>query len=214
VTGGEVELRASDAEREQTVGVLRRHSAEGRLTVEEFAERVDRAYSARTRSELVALVGDLPAEAEVTEAPEAGSRRRPKRFTLVAFGNVERTGRWRLPRWGCVGVLFGDADVDTRRAELDGPVAALTAFVLFGNADFYVPEGVDVDLSGLTIIGHRREFGSELPVRRGAPLLRVRIFSLFGTADVWRVPHAWADRTFREVIRALKAGEHRSELNP
>ncbi|HEU5216280.1 MAG TPA: DUF1707 domain-containing protein [Gaiellaceae bacterium] len=214
MTGRELEVRASDAEREQTVSVLRRCSAEGRLTVDEFADRIDRAYAARTRGELEALVGDLPAETAPGAAVDSRSRRRPKRLTLVAFGSVERTGRWRLPGRGFVGVVFGNADVDTRRAELDSPVASLTAFVLFGNADFYVPEGVDVDLAGIAVFGHRREFGSELPVRAGAPLLRIRVFSLFGTADVWRVPHAWVDRTFGEVIRALKRGEHKGELNP
>jgi hypothetical protein len=115
---------------------------------------------------------------------------------------------------GFVAVAFGDADIDLRQAELDGPVASLTAFVLFGNVDVYVPEAVDVDLSGIAVFGHRREFGSELPVPPGAPLLRVRIVSLFGTGDVWRVPHTWAARSFRQVIKALRKGEHLKELGP
>ena len=53
-------LRASDADREQFVEALRRHHAEGRLTIEELAERTGRAYAARTLGDLDALATDLP----------------------------------------------------------------------------------------------------------------------------------------------------------
>ncbi len=212
MSGDLPELRASDADRERVVGQLREGSAQGRLTLEEFSDRVAKAYAARTGADLAVLVRDLPAAASATTA--AVARRRPRRFTIAAFGNVQRTGRWRMAGSGFVAVAFADADIDLRQAELDGPVASLTAFVLFGNVDVYVPEGVDVDLSGIAVFGHRREFGSELPVPPGAPLLRVRIVSLFGTGDVWRVPHAWAARSFRQVIKALRKGEHLKELGP
>jgi hypothetical protein len=52
--------RASDAEREQFTGVLQRHFYEGRLSTEEFSDRVDRALHARTLGELYELVADLP----------------------------------------------------------------------------------------------------------------------------------------------------------
>ncbi|HAM02669.1 MAG TPA: hypothetical protein DCQ30_10675, partial [Acidimicrobiaceae bacterium] len=52
--------RASDAERESFVAALQRHFADGRLTPEEFAERVDRVLAARSLSELYALTADLP----------------------------------------------------------------------------------------------------------------------------------------------------------
>jgi Domain of unknown function (DUF1707)/Cell wall-active antibiotics response 4TMS YvqF len=209
MSGDLPELRASDADRERVVAQLRDGSVQGRLTLEEFSDRLAKAYSARTGADLDELVRDLPAEVSPTTAL---SRRRRRRFTVAAFGSVQRTGRWRMPGSGFVGVAFGDADIDLRKAELDGPVVSLTAFVLFGNVDVYVPEGVDVDLSGIAVFGHRREFGSELPVPSGAPLLRVRIVSLFGTGDVWRVPHAWAARSFRQVIKGLRKGEHVKEL--
>jgi Domain of unknown function (DUF1707) len=55
-----VSLRASDADREQFVEALRRHHAEGRLTVEELTERTEQAYAARTLGDLDALGSDLP----------------------------------------------------------------------------------------------------------------------------------------------------------
>lgn len=56
------DLRASDADRERTVEVLRKHHSAGRLTDDEFQERYERATGAKTLGELRALVGDLPGE--------------------------------------------------------------------------------------------------------------------------------------------------------
>lgn len=66
-------LRASDADREQFVESLRRHHAEGRLTLEELTERTERAYAARTLGDLDALGGDLPPIRP--PAPATGSSR-------------------------------------------------------------------------------------------------------------------------------------------
>ena len=192
-------VRASDAEREQTVGVLRRHTINGRLTLEEFAHRLDLAFDARTRPELEALTSDLPGDSSELEPRK---RRRPKRFTGVAFGSVERKGRWRMPRRAALAVVFGDADIDLRRAEIGGPVVTITALVLFGNADFYAPTGVDVDLGGMTVFGHRREHGDDEPTP-DAPLVRIRVYSMFGTSDVWRIAPETSG-SFRELIRSVK----------
>jgi class 3 adenylate cyclase len=201
-------LRAADADREHAVLALREHTAAGRLTLEEFSERAERAYASRTLAELDEVGRDLPAPA----APIV-PQRRATLFTGVVFGHTQRTGRLRLPRFSLALVAFGDTDLDVRRAQLSGPVASVVAFVLFGNIDVYVPEGVEVDLGGLSVFGHRREWGRDLPLHPGTPLLRVKVFSLFGTSDVWRVPSSWVGRTFREVINAIRRGEHH-ELPP
>ena len=75
-------LRASDAEREHHAELLREHAAQGRLTVDELDERLDRVYAARTLEELVPIVSDLPAP----EPPRAPQRRRSQRRPdLVPF---------------------------------------------------------------------------------------------------------------------------------
>jgi hypothetical protein len=58
---GENRLRASDADRDQTVELLASAAAEGRLTLEEYSERSGSALSARTMGELAALTDDVPA---------------------------------------------------------------------------------------------------------------------------------------------------------
>jgi hypothetical protein len=55
-------LRAADADRDAVADRLRTAHAEGRLTVEEFGERLDAAFAARTMGELAGLTADLPAE--------------------------------------------------------------------------------------------------------------------------------------------------------
>ena len=54
------EMRVGDAEREAAAAELREHYASGRLTLDELNERVDKAFAAKTRGDLNALMTDLP----------------------------------------------------------------------------------------------------------------------------------------------------------
>ncbi len=54
-------MRASSADRERTVDVLKAGFTEGRLTQDEYNDRMGRAYASRTYGELMALTADLPA---------------------------------------------------------------------------------------------------------------------------------------------------------
>jgi hypothetical protein len=207
VAEGTPAVRASDAERDRTVEILRAHAVEGRLTLEEFAQRLDTVYKARTRPELDELMRDLPDD---PHGSVSRGRPRAKRFTGVVFGSVERRGRWRVPRSAALAVVFGDADIDLRSAEIHGQTVTINALILFGNADFYVPRSVDVDLGGLTIFGHRREHGEDVDPAPQSPLVRIRIFSLFGTSDVWRIPPGMSG-SYRELIKAIRK---RGQLGP
>jgi DUF1707 SHOCT-like domain len=57
---GDAKIRASDADRDRAAAALREHLVAGRLTIEEFDERLDRAYAAKTLGELDELMADLP----------------------------------------------------------------------------------------------------------------------------------------------------------
>ena len=67
-------IRASDADRDRTAALLREHHAAGRLTAEEFNERLDKAYAAKTLGELDELLADLPA-IDLYKLPDAGLER-------------------------------------------------------------------------------------------------------------------------------------------
>ena len=82
------ELRASDADRERTATLLRRHTGAGRLTPEELDERLDGAYAARTVAELEALVHDLPAESSPAPPARSSAREAARRRLLQAIGQA------------------------------------------------------------------------------------------------------------------------------
>ena len=76
---GNPRIRASDADRDRVAALLREHHAAGRLTAEEFGERMDRALEARTLGELDELMADLPA-IDLYQLPDASLRRAPPRL--------------------------------------------------------------------------------------------------------------------------------------
>jgi hypothetical protein len=81
-------IRAGDADREAVAERLRRHHSEGRLDVQEFQDRIDHCYQAKTLVELEALVDDLPRERP--PEPDPASRRpflagRPPWVPFVPF---------------------------------------------------------------------------------------------------------------------------------
>jgi hypothetical protein len=79
----------------------------------------------------------------------------------------------------------------------------VTVLVGLGNVDVYVPENVNVDVTGVAIGGHRREWGKDVD-RLHAPEISVRVVSVFGTVDVWRVP-ADMPADYGEVVSQLRA---------
>jgi hypothetical protein len=193
-------LRVSDADREQVVTALREHLLAGRLTLEEFSERVDAALRAKVAVELTQVQDDLP-EAFVQTAT---AQRKPPRFTAALLGHVARRGRPRLHRWAIATSAFGDLDFDLRDATIDQRQATVTVLAAFGNVDIYVPEGVNVDVGGLTILGHRRDWGRDVG-RPDAPVIHVRALGFAGTIDVWRVPPDMRDSSYSDIFHALEA---------
>jgi uncharacterized protein DUF1707/cell wall-active antibiotic response 4TMS protein YvqF len=173
-------LRASDAERERTVALLRRHSVDGRLTLEEFSERIGRAYEAKTREELEELTRDLPAESAAVPAP----RRKRTRWVVSVMGGVNRRGRFRLGARLNILAVMGGVNVDLRQAELELPEVTVNVFAFMGGTNVVVPERVEVELTGLAIMGAKAyRPGSRRPPP-GAPLIRVRAIAFMGGVSV------------------------------
>src|SRR5262245_13015232 len=104
---------ASNAELEQVCAVLREASVEGRLTLEEFSVRVDRAPGARTQADLAAVTADLPA---VRPAREPISR------SAAALSSIERTVFWRAGERSTAVAILGSYKLDLRGALISGLV--------------------------------------------------------------------------------------------
>jgi Domain of unknown function (DUF1707) len=100
------DLRVSDAERDLAVSELSRAFQAGRLTTAEFQDRSEQAFAARTGSQLVTLLADLPVEEEPSKvaavphddfAPArprvlAGATVAAVCFALVAVANAVSPG--------------------------------------------------------------------------------------------------------------------------
>jgi hypothetical protein len=97
-------VRASDADRDAVAGLLRDAHAEGRLTVEEFTERLDAAYAARTHGDLVPLTSDLPASTGTDRRrPRTGDEAAPTRRRDSGDGHPDRLDRGLRAAWGVWG---------------------------------------------------------------------------------------------------------------
>jgi len=73
---GRGQMRASDADREQVIGMLKVAFVQGRLTKDELDLRVGEAFTARTYAELAVVTADIPAEPTAAQPPRkaAGAR--------------------------------------------------------------------------------------------------------------------------------------------
>src|SRR5258708_37129387 len=91
-------IRASDADRDRTATLLREHLAAGRLSPEEFSERLDRAFGAKTVGEIDALLKDLPG-IDLYRLPDAALTRYPRRANDNRPHRGGRNRAWRAA-WG------------------------------------------------------------------------------------------------------------------
>ena len=91
-------IRASDADRDRAASLLREHHAAGRLTAEEFAERLDRAFVAKTVGEIDALLKDLPG-IDLYRLPDAALTRHPRPRQPGVPSSGRGAGAWRAA-WG------------------------------------------------------------------------------------------------------------------
>jgi hypothetical protein len=207
-------LRVSDAERDAVLDTLGNHAAVGRLTLDELEERSGRALAAKTRGELATLTSDLPREAgQASGLSPAPGRKKPVRWMVAIMGGSHRRGRFRaVGSINAVAVMGGD-EIDLRDAEIEGGELTLNLFALMGGSNIYVPDSVEVEVGGFSVMGGHEEIGSERPPRPGAPLIRIRAYALMGGATIYRLPPQARGVGLKEARRLAKSAE-RGELPP
>ena len=184
--------------RDAVVSKLTDAFAAGRIEVEEFELRTERALRAATIQELDATLDGLtgPATPLPVANPQEFSidhpRRSASRITFVVMGGVDRKGRWAPSRRHVAIAWMGGAFLDFREAVLMPGVTDVYCFAKWGGIEIAVPPGLDVDVSGLAIMGGlerlSQESGSTDPRR---PRLHIHALAFMGAIEV----------------RALKTGE-------
>ena len=171
-------VRASDVDRDQAVEALAAASAEGRLTLEEYSQRSEAALVARTRGELISLTADLPGRPQTDAEPV------PVEITAV-LGNESRKGPWVVPPHLVVRSVLGDCHLEMHQAIIRQHVTTTDATVRFGTMTIFVPDGIDVRLTGRAVLGAKSSDVRGEPAP-GAPVIVVNCDVLCGAVTVRR----------------------------
>ena len=145
--GSPDELRASHEDRDQVVEVLQAAAGDGRLTTEEFDERLGVALTARTRGELARLTTDLAGPAGTGPAPK------PKDVIRIDCGSssATRDGRWVVPQRIEVRVKSGHVKLDFTQAVITQPTLQIDAEVNSGSLSLVTKPGIMVDVDDVAV---------------------------------------------------------------
>ena len=150
-------LRASDADRDRVIELLRAAVGDGRLDQAEFDERLDAALAARTIEALTPLTADLiaaPGSDGALVLPLARTPAEPAAELLTIrerHGSVHREGRWTLPRRLRLHTAWSDVMLDLTRAVRSGPELIIEMRVRGGNVELVLAPGMVVDANELSV---------------------------------------------------------------
>jgi hypothetical protein len=188
------DMRASDQDRERVAEMLRVAVSDGRITLDEFNERVDRTFTARTRGQLDVLVADLwqtRAVAPMAPAAPPAAMAVPSATGALELhtrsGKVVHDGRWTVPpyisakagRFGTVRIDFTRADCPHQEVVIDIGVTSW-----FGDVILIVPPGWIVRDDEVV----RRWMGAVFnrpPVALAPDGVVIRLTGYVKTGDVW-----------------------------
>src|SRR3954452_1430926 len=178
-------LRVSDAERDAVIELLKERTADGTLTLDEFAERVTGALTARTRADLDVVKVDLAGA-----SPVPASRRSPTNTVLSVMAGAGKKGRWRCGDRVVAVAVMGGCYIDFRGAEIDADVVHVVAVAVMGGIDIVVPEGIEVGLDGVPIMGGKGMQVKNVPALPGSPRIHVHAYPVMGGVTVRSRPRS------------------------
>jgi hypothetical protein len=150
-------LRASDADRDRVIELLRSAVADGRLDSAEFDERLDAALAARTIDALTPLTADLiaaPGTAGAFTLPLAAMPAKPAAELLTInerHGSVRRDGRWTLPHRLALHTRWCGVMLDLTSAVRSGPELIIEMQVHGGDVELVLAPGMVVDANELSV---------------------------------------------------------------
>jgi hypothetical protein len=163
------DLRASDSDRERVVAMLGEALSDGRLSHEEYSERMPLALAARTLGELASLTDDLAAPEHQPVQLDNGQQ------VSALFTTADRRGRWVVPGTVTCVAAFGEVVLDFTEAILQDRHVVVTVYALFGRVRLIVPAGVEVVMSGNNILGRQRGgTARRVPTSSEIPVIEVR----------------------------------------
>ncbi|MEU5339469.1 DUF1707 domain-containing protein [Streptomyces sp. NPDC020766] len=156
-SGSSPELRASHADRDRVVDVLRIAAGDGLLTADELDERLEAALSARTLSELTTLTADLP-PVSATSGTTVAEVKDVVRIEQVHSGAVERVGRWVVPRRMELAVTFCEVTLDFTDAVITHDTLRIDVVMTGKTLTLITRPGIVVDTDGLQLVHSRVKY--------------------------------------------------------
>lgn len=163
------DLRASDSDRERIVALLGDALADGRLSHDEYSERMPLALAAKTLGELAALTGDLAAPEHQPVRLDGGQP------VTALFTGAQRRGRWVVPATMTCVSAFGDVVLDLSEAILAERHVILNVYAVCGRVRLIVPSGVEVVMNGTNILSRQRGgTARRVPTSSEIPVIEVR----------------------------------------
>ncbi|MEU0681996.1 DUF1707 domain-containing protein [Streptomyces albogriseolus] len=209
------ELRASDADRDRIVDLLHEAHAEGRLTADEHAERVEGVLTAKTLGELERFIQDLPAAHQRRAAPFSAPVRPatgvfpvdPDDTVVAVFSAAARKGRWRTGRRIHAYAVFGSVEIDLSEALFDHQQVMIKAFSVFGSVEIRVPENVSLRGTGGGVLGAFEVDPQDSP-DDNAPVIYVDGWAILGSVEArpmrGKLVKDILDRVQRTVDRSMR----------
>jgi class 3 adenylate cyclase len=200
-------VRVTDAERQAMVTRLQAACGDGRLTLDEFSERVGMALEARTSVDLEQLTDDLPALAPMVGAPPVPERRQTA-WAIGIFSGSDHRGRWHPAPVTNAVAFMGGVTLDLRSAEIEGSELVINAVAFMGGVEVIVPEGIQVEMTGIAIFGGKDCRVPDVRPVPGSPVVRVRVFAFMGGVTV-RTGKRRRERHERHARRVHEHAGHR-----
>ncbi len=200
-------LLASDADRARYADRLGDAFAEGRLTREEYEERLTATMSGRTYGDLKDVLADLPGAGTLVPLSQSLPSVRHSDVSardgwlvpantpadlgaissnaIAIFGGSTKKGQWVVAEELNAVAIFGGVELDFTSAYFAAPTVKIRAVAIFGGIEITVPEGLTVHVEGVGIFGGFDQ-KAEGPGDVGAPVLRVEGVAIFGGVEVKR----------------------------
>jgi len=176
--------RAADTDRIQVAQLLAYAVEQGRLQLNDYEDRLTKAYAATTYQELDELREDLP---DAPISPRRGGKTNPAPSTLLLamLSGFERRGRWNVPKKLTTFTFCGSGVLDLRYADFTSTEVEIRAVSIMGGQNILLPPEVNVEIDGHGVMGgfDRQILGNGTP---GAPKVKIRGFSLWGGVSIKR----------------------------
>ncbi|HUX20475.1 MAG TPA: LiaF domain-containing protein [Spirochaetia bacterium] len=207
--------RPTQGTREQVIEKLTLNYAHNNIDDEEFESRLSRATNTDSVTELMMLVEDLP---NFAETKKQVARKQPSESSvslntgvvreegsLVALlGSTSRKGVWQPPRDLRIFAMMGGVDLDFTDAEMPPGTTEVTIFSVMGGIDIVVPPGLNVEVTGIPLMGSFDDRSSGM-VNPDAPTLRVKGVAIMSGVDV-KLP-----KKYRKLLANRRRERRRDE---